>query len=74
MSDTYKWDGDWPPFMEWLDEVAGGKMRIPLGHTPPITVSGRNLVVRNRNDMFVVKPGESVRIDKELGEFFKAEG
>lgn len=72
MSDTFEWQGDWPPFMAWLDDIAGRQVRIPLGHTPPVTKTGQNLMVRNKQDLFIVKPGESIRIDKESGQFFKA--
>lgn len=72
LSDIREWTGEWQPFLEWLDWVVGGKFRIPFNRRPPITRTGNNLMVTNRNDMFVVKPGEKVRVDREKGEFFKA--
>lgn len=57
--------------MAWLDELVGGEMRIPLGSRPPIVMTGRNLAVTNRNDMFIVKPGESIRVNRRNGEFFE---
>jgi hypothetical protein len=29
-------DGMWLPIIEWLDNLADGKFRIPFGSTPPI--------------------------------------
>lgn len=30
-------DGTWPPIMAWLDALAGGEMRVPIGARPAIT-------------------------------------
>lgn len=29
--------GTWPPIMQWLDELAGGRLSIPFGARPAIT-------------------------------------
>ena len=29
--------GTWAPIMDWLHQLAGGEMRVPFGHRPPIT-------------------------------------
>lgn len=30
-------DGTWSPIIQWLDELAGGELRIPEGSRPAIT-------------------------------------
>jgi hypothetical protein len=35
--DAIRYLGEWPPIMEWLDQLAGGQAVIPFGTKPLIT-------------------------------------
>lgn len=35
--DAIRNEGEWPPIMAWLDELAGGRASIPFGARPAIT-------------------------------------
>lgn len=35
--DAVQNDGTWPPIMQWLDQISGGKMVFQPGEHPPLT-------------------------------------
>lgn len=40
--DAIQFDGPWAPIMAWLDELAGGKVNIPIGSVPNIQMEKDN--------------------------------
>lgn len=36
--DAIRNGGEWPPIMDWLDHIAGGRADISFGHRPPVVL------------------------------------
>lgn len=68
-------EGDWPPILAWLDELAGGQIIVPFGVLPPITRMSDTgtLTVRTiSGELEFAKVGEYVLWDAAQG--FRVEG
>lgn len=62
--------GEWAPIMEWLDELSGGRMVIPLGKRPPIIRNeDGTLSVTNPAGTEKAQIGDYVFLDAVQGTF-----